>query len=105
VNIVESEKTAIIMSILYGHTSGVWMACWGKSNLNSDKMKPIIEAKRRIVLFPDHDGVEDWKEQAEFIDYDNLVVNTEPVRKWWIPEDGEKADIADVVLRMMDADK
>ena len=105
VNIVESEKTAVIMSILYGEAHGIWMACWGKSNLNAEKMKPLIEAKRRVILFPDHDGIDEWEDKADLIDYERLTVNTEPVKKWWIPEDGEKADIADVVLRMMDADK
>lgn len=105
VNIVESEKTAVIMSILYGHTSGVWMATGGKQNLKREKLLPIIEAKRRIVLFPDRDAIEEWQKLADSIDYQNMTMNTEPVKKWWIPEDGEKADIADVVLRMMDADK
>ena len=105
VYIVESEKTAIIMSILYGHSSGVWMATGGKQNLKREKLLPIIEAKRRIVLYPDRDAIEEWEKLADAIDYQNMTLNTEPVKKWWIPEDGEKADIADVVLRMMDADK
>ena len=105
INIVESEKTAVIMSILYGHTSGVWMATGGKQNLKREKLLPIIEAKRRIVLFPDRDAIEEWEKLMDDIDYKNMTLNTEPVKKWWTPEDGEKADIADVVLRMMDADK
>ena len=30
-------------------------------------------------------------------------MDTEPVLDWWQPEDGEKADIADVVIRMIGA--
>lgn len=105
VNIVESEKTAVIMSVLYGESHGVWMATGGKQNLKREKLLPIIEAKRRIILYPDRDAIEEWEKLADAIDYPNMTMNTEPVKKWWIEADGEKADIADVVLRMMDADK
>jgi len=33
--------------------------------------------------------------------YDRLTIDTTPVTKWWKPCDGEKADIADVVIRMI----
>jgi hypothetical protein len=66
---------------------------------------PIIETGRRIVLYPDRDAIDEWEKLMDDIDYKNMVMNTEPVRKWWMPEAGEKADIADVVLRMMGADK
>ena len=105
VNIVESEKTAVIMSVLYGCGNGIWMATGGKQNLKREKLLPIIETGRRIVLYPDRDAIDEWEKLMDDIDYKNMVMNTEPVRKWWMPEDGEKADIADVVLRMMGADK
>ena len=51
VKIVESEKTALLMAIAYGNHSGqVWMACGGLENLNREKLKPIIEQKRDIIL-------------------------------------------------------
>ena len=100
--IVESEKTALIMSIAYGNHAGqVWMACGGLSNLNAEKLAPIIEQGRRIVLFPDRDGIDDWKIQEKSIGYDRIIIDTRPVKEWWKPEDGEKADIADVLLRMI----
>ena len=100
--IVESEKTALLMAIAYGnHAKQVWMACGGLENLNRDKLKPIIDQHRRIILYPDRDGVEKWRIKAEQLHYDRLTIDATPVTKWWRPEDGEKADIADVVIRMI----
>lgn len=100
--IVESEKTALLMSIAYGNNSGqVWMACGGVENLNRDKLKPIIEQQRDIILYPDRDGIAKWKAKADNLRYDRVSVDIKPVTEWWKAEDGEKADIADVVLRMM----
>jgi len=100
--IVESEKTAVLMAIAYGnHTNQVWIACGGIENLSRDKLAPIIEQHRRIVLYPDRDGIDKWKIKAEQLHYDRLTIDTTPVTKWWKPCDGEKADIADVVIRMI----
>ncbi len=102
VKIVESEKTALLMSIAYGnHANQVWMACGGLENLNREKLKPIIEQKRDIILYPDRDGIAKWKAKAENLHYDRVTVDCKPVTEWWRPEDGEKADIADVVIRMI----
>ena len=106
VNIVESEKTAILMAIAYGNNvKQVWMACGGIENINRDKLKAIIDQKRRIILYPDRDGIEKWRIKCEQLHYDRVTLNTEPVTKWWKPEDGEKADIADVVIRMINESK
>ena len=104
--IVESEKTAILMAIAYGNNvKQVWMACGGIENINRDKMKPLIDQKRRIILYPDRDGIEKWRVKAEQLHYDRVTLDTTPVTKWWKPEDGEKADIADVVIRMINESK
>lgn len=102
INIVESEKTALFMSICYGGmVRNLWMACGGKTNLTREKLKPLIEQRRDIFLYPDHDGIEEWQEQAKLINYPNLYVETKFDKQWWKPEDGEKADIADVLLRIL----
>lgn len=104
INIVESEKTAIIMATAYGGSAlNLWMACYGIGNLtNANRLlQPLIDQNKRIVLYPDHDGVEKWKKAAREINYGRLRVNTDPVLKWWTPEDGEKADIADIILRFL----
>lgn len=104
--IAESEKTAVIMAIAYGNNARqVWMACGGLENLTREKLMPIIEQGRRIVLYPDRDGIEKWKAKAEQLGYDKVTVDVRPVTEWWRPEDGEKADIADVVLRMINEKK
>jgi len=104
--IVESEKTAILMAIAYGNNvKQVWMACGGIENINRDKMKPLIDQKRRIILYPDRDGIDKWRIKAEQLHYDRVTLDTTPVRKWWKPEDGEKADIADVVIRSINESK
>lgn len=102
VNIVESEKTAVLMAIAYGnHATQVWMACGGLEMITRERLKPIIDRGRRIVLFPDRDGIEKWKVKAEQMHYERLSIDTKPVTEWWKPEDGEKADIADVVIRII----
>lgn len=102
VNIVESEKTALIMAIAYGnHTGQVWMACGGLEMLNRERLKPIIEQHRRIVLYPDRDGIDQWRAKLENLRYDRMHLNAEPVLRWWREEDGPKADVADVVVRII----
>ena len=98
--IVESEKTALLMAIAYGNNSGqVWMACGGLGNINRDKLRPIIAQKRNIILYPDRDGIQAWKDKAAELKYDRVHVDDSPVTRWWKPCDGPKADIADIVVR------
>ena len=102
VNIVESEKTALIMATAYGNHNGeVWMACGGLEMLSRERLAPIIKQHRRIVLYPDRDGIDRWRAKAENLRYDRLHINAEPVLKWWRDGDGEKADVADVVVRII----
>ena len=100
--IVESEKTALIMAIAYGsYSRQVWLACGGIENLTREKLKPIIDQHRPIILYPDRDGIQKWQQKAEQLHYDRLTVDIKPVTEWWREEDGPKADIADVVVRMI----
>ena len=100
VNIVESEKTALLMATAYGNHAGqLWIACGGLEMVTRERLAPIIDRGRRIVLFPDRDGIEKWRVKAEQMHYARLTLNTQAVTEWWQPEDGEKADIADVVVR------
>lgn len=100
--IVESEKTALLMSIAYGNNcKQVWLACGGIENLTREKLKPIIDQHRRIILYPDRDGIQKWQQKAEQLHYDRLTVDIKPVTEWWCERDGEKADIADVVVRII----
>ena len=104
IKLVESEKTAMLMAIAYGnHPMQLWMACGGLEMMNRERLKPLIDQGRRIILYPDRDGIDKWRVKAEQMHYDRLSIDTEPVTKWWLPEDGEKADIADVVVRIINS--
>ena len=63
--VVESEKTAVIMSEV--KPEYIWLATGGKTELNVAKLKPL--AGRKVILFPDTDETGDtyrgWFEVAE----------------------------------------
>ena len=106
IKLVESEKTALLMAIAYGNSaSDLWMACGGLEMLTRERLKPLIDQGRRIILYPDRDGIDKWKAKVAAINYGRLSIDTDPVLKWWRPEDGPKADIADVVVRMLNNSK
>jgi hypothetical protein len=77
VNIVESEKSALLGALAYG---GVWLATGGKGNL-----KDVANAK----LYPDYDAREEWASRAK----DAQVV------EWWQGwhEVGATSDIGDLI--------
>jgi hypothetical protein len=58
--IVESEKTAIVMSIFL--PDYIWIATGSKQNLKLDLLKPV--KKRNIVLFPDKGEYDNWGKKA-----------------------------------------
>lgn len=59
--IVESEKTALICSII--NTDFIWLATGGMQNLRTELFKPL--KGRNVTLFPDLGGFEEWKVKAE----------------------------------------
>jgi hypothetical protein len=83
----------------------VWLACCGASNLTRERLRPLIQQHRNVVLYPDRDGIDLWKQKAEAIYYDRLTIDTKPVKEWWSECDGPKADIADVVVRMLNTSR
>lgn len=100
--LVESEKTAVLMAIAYGNSrAGVWMSCCGSHNLTAERLWNVMRAKRRIVLYPDRDGIKAWAKKADALEYKLVTTDTRAVTQWWTEEDGPKADIADVVLRLI----
>ena len=102
INIVESEKTAIIMANYYGDfDSQIWMACGGLKHLQLDSLQPLIDQGRTIWLWPDKDGRDDWHEVADKLGYDKCRVYTHFFDTCWTEADGDKADIADIAIRMM----
>ena len=69
--------------------------------MTKERMMPIINRGRKIILYPDHDGIDKWKQQAENIGYELLMVDSSVVSTNWKPEDGDKADLADILVRLM----
>ena len=63
--VVESEKTAVIMSAV--KPEYIWLATGGKTELNVAKLRPL--AGRKVILFPDTDEngqtYREWYEVAE----------------------------------------
>ena len=102
VNIVESEKTALICANAYGHPErSLWMACGGLKFLKPESLQPLIDQGRRVWLWPDKDGVEDWKSKCEYLLSDRVSITTRFLEENWIEEDGPKADVADIIIRHM----
>lgn len=102
VNIVESEKTAIIMANYYGDFDAqIWLACGGLKHLQLDSIQPLIDQGRTIWLWPDKDGADDWQTVADKLGYDRCHVYTRFFETCWREGDGQKADIADIAIRMM----
>ena len=102
INIVESEKTALVMANYYGDfDSQLWMACGGLKHLQLDSLQPLIDQGRTIWLWPDKDGRDDWQEVCDKLGYDKCRVYTHFFDTCWTEADGDKADIADIAVRMM----
>lgn len=53
--VVESEKTALICSMVY--PQHIWVAVGSKSNLNAERFEPY--RGRTVIVFPDRDGYSD----------------------------------------------
>ena len=102
INLVESEKTALLCATYWGDMQhNIWMATGGMTFLQRDRLKPIIEQGRRVVLFPDKDGVEKWREQCRLIDYPKMSVSDYYLREWWTPDCGDKADLGDIIVNAL----
>ena len=52
-------------------------------------------------MWPDKDGRDAWQEVADKLGYDNCRVYTHFFDTCWTEADGDKADIADIAIRMM----
>ena len=101
-HIVESEKTAIVCAINYGDLERhLWLACGGLQHLKPSMFDTLIAEGRNIYLWPDKDGEAEWCKKAKQIHYDRLGIYTQFLEKNWLPEDGPKADIADIIVRTL----
>ena len=96
--IVESDKTALIMSLVC--PDKVWLATGGKANFKESMLAPLIGLE--VAVYPDADALHDWYTRAVEMNrtlgtrlhiptwYYNLMDHNEARREGW--------DLADVVL-------
>ena len=100
IGIVESEKTACLMS--YFHPYYTWLACGGSNGLKAEKFMAF--KYKDIHLFPDHEKFDLWNEKML------ELVDTHPTIKFKISKECEiwfkqghikkGDDIADYYLRL-----
>lgn len=87
-NIVESEKTALIASTYFGEKKGLWIATGGKTQIKS--LLPNIK-DRKFRLFPDIDAVDEWAEYGDIVE-------------WWKGREfSEHSDVGDLVVSLAEA--
>ena len=102
VNIVESEKTALICATAYGNMEqNLWMACGGLEFLKLDSLQTLIDAGRTVWIWPDKDGVEKWRDKVSHMLSGKVRITTKFLEDFWIEADGAKTDVADIILRLM----
>ena len=95
--LVESEKTALIMSILVPQTT--WLATGGKQNFKHEMLWTICE--QDVAVYPDADALDNWSRKME-------ELNREHGYRFFIPDwyrekctteaIAKKMDIADMLL-------
>ena len=107
INLVESEKTALIMATYHGGmTQNLWLATGGLQFFDRKHIQVLIDQDRDIVVYPDKDGSKAWAERTlqliKETGYKKLKVNPTIISNQWRPEDGPKADIADITIRQME---
>ena len=101
VALVESEKTALIGSCVF--PGFVWLATGGKSQLAPDKMSVL--RGRRVVAFPDIDGVAEWKAKAVELSRVGIDIAVSDIieRGATREERQRKIDIADWMLAQLES--
>ena len=92
VALVESEKTAIICSIVMPEF--VWLATGGKSQLN-DRVR--ILSGKRVTVFPDADAIEAWKQKVREYPEVGFIVS-DILKKADTAHNTDNMDIADWIL-------
>lgn len=96
VGVVESQKSAVILSITYPEV--VWLATAGLTNFNERLLAPIYD--RNVVCYPDVNGVQEWTQRAKDLPFKNIRVSD-----WWRFAQDDKEDICDVVIRAIQQEK
>lgn len=91
IGIVESEKTALVMSI--AEPAVIWLASGGADHLDACAARGTLKG-RAVMVYPDVDAVDKWRDVAHKYGWECAA----DVLAWYIPalkEQGEKSDLAD----------
>lgn len=96
--IVESEKTAIIMSLV--SPDFVWMATGSKGNFKFEMLKPI--KKRNIVSFPDKGEYSNWLNKATELNSIGFKIGVSKILEQTDFENG--FDLADYYINEINSD-
>ena len=98
VGIVESEKTAIVMSLFFPER--LWLATGGKNNLNTSTISEV--PRDTIDIFADIDAHDSWKQKLPALER-NTGKQLRLV-DWFTPRLhllDAKSDPADLILRLL----
>lgn len=111
IRIVESEKTAVFCSAFTDMQEVIWMASGGLQMLTDEKLMYLMEKGRMVELYPDYDGYGSWTDKVmrtgrllKYLRSQQLVISP-VVKDLWKPEDGPKADIMDIMVRIVNTPK
>jgi len=96
VAVVESEKTAIIASMVYPDV--VFVSVGGCQNFSVDLLKPLKE--RNVIIFPDNGKYDEWSEKVKSISHLFKHYSVSHIMEQQAEELGE--DIGDLILRNPD---
>lgn len=95
VAIVESEKSALLGTLVYPEYT--WLATGGKGNLTPYKTSALVN--RTVILFPDVDAYDDWKERARHLFLPKRVIVSDLLQRVATNEEREKKiDIGDWLI-------
>lgn len=95
VAIVESEKSALLGSLVYPEYT--WLATGGKCNLTPCKTSALVN--RTVILFPDVYAYDEWKERARHLFLPKRVIVSDLLQRMATSEEREKKiDIGDWLI-------
>jgi hypothetical protein len=89
IGVVESEKTAIVSNYFFGK-DWIFLATSSKSNIKKLTLKGINDKK--VVLFPDADGLQQWTDYVKTNDNPNFIISE------YCEKLKDKEDTADIFL-------
>lgn len=98
--IVESEKTAVIASILFPNF--IWLAS-GSKTLHQLKPRSSLFIERHVVLFPDLGAFEDWNKKSTLVNAKSVRVATTLETSASADDRRKGLDLADYILRLKPA--